>query len=195
MPEVAELALVAVGAESATRLSQRRRRDRRAMRDGRHEMNTNAILVLNSGSSSLKFGVYSTEAAPFVGAALAPPGVKSDRDVTAQASPSDSALRPLYRGEIEGIAAGEGKIWLKDAAAGKTNTEESRNFAQQSDAAKAVAEKLAKLKLPGLEGIGHRVVHGGPSLTAHQKITPSSFTDARKLPRTSLRCTFPLRSR
>jgi acetate kinase len=143
-------------------------------------MPDNAILVLNSGSSSLKFGVYSTGASsvspsasptPFVGAGLAPPGVKSDRDVPAYASPSDSALRPLYRGEIEGIAAGEGKIWLKDSA-GKTLEEESRTFAHQSDAANAVAEKLSKLKLPNLTGIGHRVVHGGPKLTTHQCITP-----------------------
>ncbi len=107
-------------------------------------MPTNAILVLNSGSSSLKFGVYS--------------GATGDP-------------RPTYRGEIEGIGSGEGKIWLKDAA-GKTIEEESRGFAQQADAAKAVAEKLAKLKLPKLDGIGHRVVHGGPKLTTHQRITP-----------------------
>ncbi|HEY2821447.1 MAG TPA: acetate/propionate family kinase [Candidatus Acidoferrum sp.] len=107
-------------------------------------MTTNAILVLNSGSSSLKFGVYS--------AATGDP-------------------RPTYRGEIEGIGGGEGKIWLKDSE-GKTLEQESRAFPQQSDAAKAVAEKLSKLKLPKLDGIGHRVVHGGPQLTTHQRITP-----------------------
>jgi acetate kinase len=146
-------------------------------------MTTNAILVLNSGSSSLKFGVYSTDPGtesssapnnsptPFVGAGLAPPGVTSKHAVNAQAPPSRPDPRPLYRGEIEGIAANEGKIWLKDSA-GKTLEEEPRNFAQQSDAAKAVAEKLSKLKLPGLDGIGHRIVHGGPKLTTHQRITP-----------------------
>jgi acetate kinase len=107
-------------------------------------MNTNAILVLNSGSSSLKFGVYSS----------------------ATGDP-----KPKYRGEIEGIGSGEGKIWLKDAD-GKTIEGESRSFAQQSDAAKAVAEKLSKLKLPKLDAIGHRVVHGGPQLTKHQRISP-----------------------
>jgi acetate kinase len=107
-------------------------------------MPTNAILVLNSGSSSLKFGVYSA---------------------------ASGEPRPTYRGEIEGIGVGEGKIWLKDAD-GKTIEQESRSFAQQSDAAKAVAEKLSKLKLPKLEAIGHRVVHGGPQLTTHQHITP-----------------------
>jgi acetate kinase len=147
-------------------------------------MPENAILVLNSGSSSLKFGVYSTapiavspsgsptnSPTPFVGAGLAPPGVKSKQRVNAPAATVDPALRPIYRGEIEGIGGGEGNFWLKDAE-GKTLENEPRIFAQQSDAAKAVAEKLSKLNLPKLAGIGHRVVHGGPSLTAHQKITP-----------------------
>ncbi len=107
-------------------------------------MPDHVILVLNSGSSSLKFGVYSG---------------------------ADGEPRPIYRGEVEGIGAGKGKLWLKNVE-GKTLEEESRSFAQQSDAAKTVAEKLSKLKLPKLAGIGHRVVHGGPSLTAHQRITP-----------------------
>jgi acetate kinase len=145
-------------------------------------MTTNAILVLNSGSSSLKFGVYSTDSAsaprssapdafPFVGAGLAPPGVTSKHNANAQDSTLAPTLRPIYHGEIEGIAGGEGKIWLKDAE-GKTLEQDSRAFPQQSDAAKAVAEKLSKLNLPNLDGIGHRVVHGGPQLTTHQRITP-----------------------
>ena len=121
-------------------------------------MTTNAILVLNSGSSSLKFGVYTaadSRALPpaLVGAALAAPGVTSKHESGAQAATHDCKLHPVYRGEIEGIGGGEGKIWLKDVA-GKTIEEESRAFAQQSDAAKAVAEKLAKLKLPKLDAIG-----------------------------------------
>ena len=140
-------------------------------------MPANAILVLNSGSSSLKFGVYcvadsrATGPTPSVGAGLAPPDVRSKHAANAQASTDDPYLRPMYRGEIEGIGAGKGKIWLKDGS-GKTIGEESRTFDQQSDAAKTVAEKLSKLKLETLEGIGHRVVHGGPSLTEHQRITP-----------------------
>jgi acetate kinase len=107
-------------------------------------MPDNVILVLNSGSSSLKFGVYSA--------------VSGDP-------------RPTYRGEIESIGGGEGKIWVKDGA-GKTVEQKSQTFAQQWDAAEAIAETLSKLKLTKFDGIGHRVVHGGPSLTAHQRITP-----------------------
>jgi acetate kinase len=125
-------------------------------------MPDNTILVLNSGSSSLKYGVYRTclDHAPS-GASPAP--------TNRGASLADASA--IYRGEIEGIGGGEGKVWIKDAN-GKTLEEESRSFAQQSNAAKAVAEKLAKLGLPKLDGIGHRVVHGGPELTTHQLITP-----------------------
>jgi acetate kinase len=107
-------------------------------------MPSNAILVLNSGSSSLKFGLYSA---------------------------ANGEARPSYRGEIEGIGGGEGKIWLKDGE-GKTLEQASRNFAQQSDGAEGIAKILSRLEIPTLDGIGHRVVHGGPSLTEHQKITP-----------------------
>lgn len=140
-------------------------------------MPDNTILVLNSGSSSLKFGVYSsadlraTATTPTVGAGLAPPDAASKHAASAQVLTNDPNLRPIFRGEIEGIGGGEGKIWVKDGA-GRTVEAEARNFGQQSDAAKAVAEKLTALRLPKLNGIGHRVVHGGPSLTAHQEITP-----------------------
>jgi acetate kinase len=141
-------------------------------------MPDNAILVLNSGSSSLKFGVYSSDPtpstaspSPFVGAGLAPPGVNSKHAPNNAPPNADSDVRPTYLGEIEGISGDEGKIHLKDSD-GKTLEEESRNFPQQADAARAVAETLSKLKLPKLEGIGHRVVHGGPLLTTHQRITP-----------------------
>jgi len=139
-------------------------------------MPDNAILVLNSGSSSLKFGLYTTcldhapggasPARTDEGGAFA-----AESGVEVRASTIAADVTAIYRGQIEGIGGGEGKIWLKDAE-GKTLEQESRNFAQQSDTAKAVAEKLSKLKLPKLDGIGHRVVHGGPSLTAHQCITP-----------------------
>jgi len=127
-------------------------------------MSDNNILVLNSGSSSLKFGVYSEVASALTSRLDRTPGGASP-------APTTGGVRPLYQGEVERIGGGEGKIWLRDSD-GKTVEEESKDFGQQSNAAKAVAEKLAKLKLPRIDGIGHRVVHGGPSLTAHQRITP-----------------------
>ena len=107
-------------------------------------MSGDVVFVLNSGSSSLKFGV-------FAGAA-------------------DDA-RALYRGAVEGIGTGQGRIWLRGDA-GETLHEQAQNFPAQKDAARAVAAKLSEMTLPTLSGVGHRVVHGGPSLTEHQKITP-----------------------
>src|SRR5882724_1551062 len=106
-------------------------------------MSGDAVLVLNSGSSSLKFGVFGE---------------------------ADGDLQALYRGAAEGVGTGQGKIWLSEGD-GKKLLEETRVLPGQSDVAHVVAEKLSKIPLPKFVGIGHRLVHGGPSLTAHQEIT------------------------
>src|ERR1035438_2032927 len=107
-------------------------------------MTANAIFVLNSGSSSLKFAVFAER---------------------------DGQVRASHRGAVEGIGAEQGKVWLRNAS-GNAVREEKRAIPNQKEAARAVAQKLSEMALPKLDGIGHRVVHGGPSLTAHQKITP-----------------------
>jgi acetate kinase len=104
----------------------------------------NASLVLNSGSSSLKFGVFAEGA--------------GDVEV-------------LYRGAVEEIGAGEGRIWLRKGN-GEILLAEAQTFPRQTDAARAVEARLSAIGVPSLAGIGHRLVHGGPSLTEHQKITP-----------------------
>ena len=113
-------------------------------------MSANTIFVMNSGSSSLKFGVFAG-------------GGDEAR--------GEGRVAALYRGAVEGIGTGEGKIWLRGSD-GKSLLEEKRRFSGQAEVAQAVEEKLSKMALPKLEGIAHRLVHGGPSLTAHQKITP-----------------------
>jgi acetate kinase len=118
-------------------------------------MSGDVVFVLNSGSSSLKFGVFA------VGGDEARRGEgKAEAQVTA-----------LYRGAVEGIGTEEGKIWLRGSD-GRSLLEEKRGFSGQAEVAQAVAEKLSTMTLPKLEGIAHRLVHGGPSLTTHQKITP-----------------------
>lgn len=127
-------------------------------------MSGSAVFVVNSGSSSLKFGVFAERAgelqAEVRGGATADVHTGVNADVKA-----------LYRGAVEGIGGGQGKIWLR-AGTGEALLEEARSFPRQTDAARAVAEKLSNIALPSLGGVGHRVVHGGPSLTAHQRITP-----------------------
>ena len=107
-------------------------------------MSGDAVFVVNSGSSSLKFGVFAERA---------------------------DEVHALYRGAVEGIGADQGKIWLRGGT-GETLIEKTKAFPAQKDAARAVAAELSEMALPDLGAVGHRVVHGGPSLTEHQKITP-----------------------
>jgi acetate kinase len=107
-------------------------------------MTANALFVLNSGSSSLKFGVFAER---------------------------DGEVRASHRGAVEGIGAEQGKVWLRNGP-GNSVWEQKRAIPNQKDAARVVAQKLSEMAVPKLDGIGHRLVHGGPSLTAHQKITP-----------------------
>jgi len=118
-------------------------------------MSGDAVFVMNSGSSSLKFGVF---------AEGGDEARRGDGRV-------EGHVTALYRGAVEGIGTEEGKIWLRGSD-GKSLLEEKRRFSGQAEVAQAVAEKLSTMTLPKLEGIVHRLVHGGPSLTAHQKITP-----------------------
>jgi acetate kinase len=107
-------------------------------------MSGQTVFVVNSGSSSLKFGLFAE---------------------------AGGGVQACYRGAVEGIGAGQGKIWLR-AGDGKLLSEETQGVAGQTEAAHAVARRLSEISLPKLRGIGHRVVHGGPSLTTHQTITP-----------------------
>jgi acetate kinase len=102
------------------------------------------VFVLNSGSSSLKFGLF----------------VAAEREV-----------HPVYRGAAEGIGSGQGRIWLRSAE-GDVLYDEPQAIRDQADAIQVVAAKLRVLRLPTLAAVGHRVVHGGPSLVEHQEITP-----------------------
>jgi acetate kinase len=104
-----------------------------------------ALLALNSGSSSLKYGVF-----------LAQP----------------SEVRLVYRGAVEGIGTGKGKLWMRSAE-GQELSDHGHAISEQAEAIDAVAEKLREMPLPPLAGIGHRIVHGGPELREHQRITPA----------------------
>jgi acetate kinase len=113
------------------------------------------ILVLNSGSSSLKFGVY---------------GYGADGE------------EPLLTGSAEGIGRSNGslQIWSSDAKADKKPLIENKTILEsQSDAladlAAAIAQHLPKTPV----AVGHRIVHGGPKMRQHQLITSQVLDDLR----------------
>lgn len=101
------------------------------------------ILVINTGSSSLKFGLY---------------------------APRDGDECPLLSGSADGIGQAQAKLELKDPE-GKTLRAEELKFSSQSEALERAVQWLAEFSREKPVGIGHRVVHGGPRLLKQQRIT------------------------
>jgi acetate kinase len=103
------------------------------------------ILVVNTGSSSLKFGLYVER--------------NGDEQV-------------LFEGLADGIGQSGGTAEVKDAA-GKSLRSQSLTFASRHDALSHAAGWLEELSPGKPYAVGHRVVHGGPRLVQHQRITPA----------------------
>jgi acetate kinase len=109
------------------------------------------ILVINSGSSSLKFGLY----------------VECEGDEQA-----------VLDGLADGIGRSRGKLELKDAQ-GRTLRSEDMRFTSEDEALDHAARWLAELSQTKPAAVGHRVVHGGPHLVAHQLIMPTVLAELR----------------
>jgi acetate kinase len=123
-------------------------------------MATLPVLVLNSGSSSIKFSVY--EAA-------------------------GSERRKLLEGEVEGIGAnGEqnlGKFWIKsftEEANGRKLVDETPAVPDLDAAFALVAKALKQPQFPPPAAIGHRMVCGGPTVTENQRITPQLIDEMER---------------
>lgn len=111
---------------------------------------TTAILVLNGGSSSIKFSAWDTA----------------------------NESTKILEGEIEDIGtegAGSAKFWLKSWQNGNNGNkvlEENPQIKDTSAAFKAITDALSARGLSQPSAIGHRMVCGGPNITEHQRITP-----------------------
>jgi len=97
------------------------------------------VLALNSGSSSLKFGLYQV------------------RSLHTQR---------LVSGEAESIGK-EAAIFHAEDPTGTSLLRESAALPSQKDAVIRIARLLTDLKMPAPQSIGHRIVHGGPKLKHH----------------------------
>ena len=109
------------------------------------------ILVLNSGSSSLKFGVY------YRGA--------NDEE-------------PLLTGSAAGIGRDNGTLHIRSSS-GERVLQRDGILESQVDALAAVAAAIGEHMHASPWAVGHRVVHGGPKLRRHQLITPQVMDDLR----------------
>jgi acetate kinase len=107
-------------------------------------MSSLPILVLNSGSSSIKFSVYEA---------------------------GDGERTKLFEGAVDGIGTDLGKFWIKDAT-GKKLVDETPALPTRAVAFALVADALHSGDFPAPLGIGHRMVSGGPTVQENQRITP-----------------------
>lgn len=111
------------------------------------------ILALNSGSSSLKFGIYY------------------------QASGGDSNEESLLTGSADDIGQGNGTFQIHYSD-GSPSIVQKGILESQSDALSALAATIRD-HIDTPVAVGHRVVHGGPELRTHQLITSQVLDQLR----------------
>lgn len=116
-------------------------------------MNPDSVLVLNGGSSSLKFGLYTAEARP--------------------------TLR--LRGKIDRIGSPDTSLAVTEAD-GQAHTEPVAG-ADHAEAARSLLDCLSSRgdgALDHVRAVGHRVVHG-MAHTAPERVTPALLDELRGL--------------
>ena len=101
------------------------------------------ILAVNSGSSSLKVGLF-------------------------QETNGDE--QAILKGCAEGIGQSNGRLRITDAH-GKFLLDESYTLPTQTHALDEIVRALLKFAHAAPVCVGHRVVHGGPHLRKHQRVT------------------------
>ena len=101
------------------------------------------VLSLNSGSSSLKLGLYSFQ---------------------------DGKSEQLAWAEAEELGSASGRLSMRGLV--EVESREPRHAASAGASAQLFFEKLKSAAAPLPQAVGHRIVHGGPRLREHQRITP-----------------------
>ncbi|MGA8941067.1 MAG: acetate kinase, partial [Acidobacteriaceae bacterium] len=111
------------------------------------------ILVVNGGSSSIKFSIFAFDA-------------------------QEEAPRSLVDGELSGV--GDASSTLKVRAAG-TDTPEVSTFAVHGEeqAIAKVLDVVSGSAMPKFDAVGYRVVHPGSKLRVHVQITPEVLADLK----------------
>lgn len=97
------------------------------------------VLALNSGSSSLKFGLYRVD---------------------------DSSIEVVVEGQADAIGKAGARIEARDGN-GVGQLTETGGLTSQRDAVERIDRFLDEAGVPKPDAIGHRIVHGGPTLRRH----------------------------
>jgi len=86
----------------------------------------------------------------------------------------------LLAGEVERIGLTGGVLRMQ-AAGGKTIAEDRRDYNNQRDAIDALCDAMKHQAAPEATAVGHRVVHGGASHIAPERVTPALMADLERL--------------
>ena len=112
------------------------------------------ILVLNPGSSSIKFSMFAHEREQF---------------------------RSLYEGELGGIGTSQPNLHFRDASGHDLRSpSDPVNAAGMEQAIDLVERAVTSATLPRIDAIGYRVVHPGPHLHGHQAVTSEVLSKLRE---------------
>lgn len=113
------------------------------------------ILVVNSGSTSIKFSIFA---------------------VGAEAGPAEP--RTLVDGQLGGIGGVESTLTIHFADGTTQETAESKvGIHSLTQAITAVLDTISASGMPAFQAVGYRVVHPGPKLHQHQRITTGVLHD------------------
>jgi acetate kinase len=109
------------------------------------------ILVINSGSSSIKFSLFDS---------------------------GTGEPRSLFEGEVTGIGGAKAAFKFRDADGRDLSGGRAEIKAETPvEAIGIVVEAVSASGLPKVEAVGYRVVHPGAKLDRHQRITPEVMKD------------------
>ena len=110
------------------------------------------ILVINSGSSSIKFSFFDAEA---------------------------GEPRSVFEGEVSGIGSPEAKLSFKDASGQELEHGGKARIGSPEEAIEFVARAVTGPEVPKVDAVGYRVVHPGARLKGHQRITDQVMEELR----------------
>jgi len=114
------------------------------------------ILVINSGSSSIKFSVFDAGEAASYGSGVRPPWP-----------------RVLFAGEISGVGTGKLGFTFRDAQGRELASDDNPG----KDPVSLLEETICRPGMPVIDAVGYRVVHPGALLHEHQRITEQVLKD------------------
>jgi len=114
------------------------------------------LLVINAGSSSIKFSVFTVDG-------------------------RTSSLGPLYRGEVDGLGA-RPRFVAGDAAGIRLADEQLGASTSHDDAIGVILARIeARMASAAFVAAGHRVVHGGTRYAMPVRITPAVLQELEAL--------------